>query len=374
MGKMKTRIRLHRSTFLVPLLLGALSFTLHGCCFHDDDNWDDAETPRVDEVKEPSTFGVNVRLTFDGTWALYREVINSRNEESVEQLSDESINALSDDTHQRRYIVLAYPANTLSDPERFVFTKSSDGSWNSTLEVKLEEGDYDFYVWADYVDVGSEEDKYQTTSDFEQIALMMPYSGTDEFRDAFRGFKKGVSIADGTELAELQTVDISMERPLARFRVITTDVDEFANTVLGNLGAGDLDGYNSSYEYVAALLKNYTIRFYYTGFVPSVYDLFSDAPVDSRTDLYFDGVITRISDSEAEIGFDYVFVGSLPTSVSLAMGVYDRNGDLITMSSSMDVPLQRGGITVVTGKFLSSQSGSGATINPQFSGDYNLKY
>lgn len=273
------------------------------------------------------------------------------------------VSRASSETMRKRCVVQAFKTingsrstSRMSDtPDvetRYAFAR--DDFEEQDLELQLTPGTWEIKVWIDYVDDATGFAFYDC-SDFSQISLLNTerHYGCTDYRDAFRGY--GTLTIDDQTLGSNVSIDIEMTRPLAKYRFITTDINEF----IENQGA-NID------------LSLYTVRFYYTGFMPSVFNEFTDRSSDAQTGVWYDGYIQRISDSEAEIGFDYVFVNESSTTVPVAVAVYDRYGQQISVTSAFDVPLQRNQVTTVRSKFLSSTSGYGATINPGYAGSYNI--
>ena len=79
--------------------------------------------------------------------------------------------------------------------------------------------------------------------------------------------------------------------------------------------------------------------------MPHAYSMHTDKPVDSSTGVMFESTLKKLSESEASMGFDYVFVNGKKSAVTVQIGIYDNEG---------------------------TQASGGVTINPDFDGDHNL--
>jgi hypothetical protein len=119
-------------------------------------------------------------------------------------------------------------------------------------------------------------------------------------------------------------------------------------------------------------IEDYKVVFYYVGFMPNVYSMYTDKPVDSSTGVMFESTLKKLSDSEASIGFDYIFVNGKESAVTLKIGIYNNEGTQLSMTEAIEVPLSRSLHTIVTGTFLMSEASGGVSINPDFDGDHNL--
>ena len=121
-------------------------------------------------------------------------------------------------------------------------------------------------------------------------------------------------------------------------------------------------------------LDDYRVVFFYVGFMPNAYSLITDKPVDSATGVFFSSKLTQISQSDASMGFDYVFVNGQESVTTVVIGIFNRAGEQLGMTAPIDVPIKRGIHTIIEGKFLLEDNKGGVNINPDFDGDFNLTF
>ena len=81
-----------------------------------------------------------------------------------------------------------------------------------------------------------------------------------------------------------------------------------------------------------------------------------------------------VSDSEAQIGFDYVFVNDNQSAVTVQIGVYDGAGEQLSLTEPIEVPLKRSHHTILKGEFLMSDASGGVAINPDYEGNHNIVF
>lgn len=298
-----------------------------------------------------------------------------------------------DGDHDFRYIINIYEDDDVSRlPSRtpidtYVFTAATtapgpDGSTpdhNRRVSLSLPPGNFSIVAWADHVLAGTGNDKYYSTADFAEISLLTDngaHPGNIPWRDAFRGEVR-VSVNDKGEVftdgaAPETMVEIPMRRPMARYRFLTTDLGEFISrygaTEQKATDSGDLSPSPSPDP------ADYRVVMRYTGYMPSVYNAHTDRPTDSRLGVIYDGAISRLDASTAELASDYVFVNGSETSVQVALDVYNRHtGAKIASTDPVTVPLRRNHLTIVRGRFLTSTASGGIGINPGFNGDFNIE-
>lgn len=272
-----------------------------------------------------------------------------------------------------------------SPVDSYVFTRpASEGLTDYVTSVTIPEGDYKILAWADYVAEGTTADRYYSTADFSQLELLtadadgnpLQHSGCNNYRDAFRG-ELLVSVTPEGQLLDFYTrqplspARVPMHRPMARYHFITTDLGDFISKIKSHTDspADPLD-----HPAAGPDLNDYTVRFRYSGYMPSAYNAHTDKPVDSRLGVSYAGTLRQIDEHEAELGFDYVLVNGTQTSVKVAVDIIDRrSGKAIASTDPIEVPLRRNHYTIVKGHFLTATAGGGIGIDPGFSGDINIE-
>jgi hypothetical protein len=117
---------------------------------------------------------------------------------------------------------------------------------------------------------------------------------------------------------------------------------------------------------------DYKVVFYYAGYMPNAYNMNSDRPVDSTMGVLFDSKLDILSEKEASMGFDYVFVGNEKTAVTMQIGFYDKEGRQVAMTSPLNIPLLRSHHTILKGSFLTQKASGGIIIDSEFDGNHNI--
>ena len=106
--------------------------------------------------------------------------------------------------------------------------------------------------------------------------------------------------------------------------------------------------------------------------MPNAYSLFTDKPVDSATGISFESKLSQINESEASMGFDYIFINGNESITTVSVGIYNTEGQLLSMTEPIEVPIKRSWHTIIKGKFLTQDNKGGVNISPEFDGDYNF--
>lgn len=272
-----------------------------------------------------------------------------------------------------RYIVRTYPVSekmrTTSDyTQEFVFTKDISEGYDHEVTLDLLPGNYNVMVWSDLVQT-SGDNHFHNADNFAEIMLQGDHKGNTNYRDAFRGTNNISLVADIMERLP-DTLNVEMQRPLAKYEFLTTDLKEFINKEFEYLQKEAAT--RGEVPPTRVNTDDYKVVFYYSGFMPNTYNMNTDKPVDSQMGVLFESKLGILSENEASLGFDYVFVNGKKSAVTVQIGLYDKEDRQLALSDPINVPLQRNHHTMLKGSFLMSQASGGITINPDFDGNHNI--
>lgn len=277
-----------------------------------------------------------------------------------------------------RYIIRTYPvsgrARATSDyTQEFIFTKDAAEGYDHEVTLDLFPGNYNIMVWSDLVKDSKDKPLYNADN-FAKITLEGEHVANTDYRDAFRGFEE-VSLVSDIVDREPPILDIEMSRPLAKFEFITQDVVEFIRKESVRVAAKySYDAPTMTDEELTRLVsvEDYKVVFYYVGFMPNTYSMYLDKPVDSVTGVMFESSLKKLSENEAAIGSDYLFVNGKDAEVTVQIGIYDKEGLQLSLTDPIEVPLKRSHHTILTGMYLMSEASGGVVINPDYVDEYNF--
>lgn len=240
--------------------------------------------------------------------------------------------------------------------ETYSFVRYGDvvSGYDAEFELSLPPGEYNVTVWSDFADEAGGLYRFYDLSDASSIRLETgDYEGCTDYKDAFRGTSR-LSLFFDPEDKTVHTTVVEMERPLAKFEFVSTDLAEFISA------SGEKD------------MSSYSVRFYYPAYLPRVFNMSTDRPSDSTTGIWFDGKIEPLNASEVSLGFDYVLVNPGESSINVQIVLTGKDGKVLTTSSTIPVPVIRGYKTIVKGNFLTQDSESGVRIDTEYDGEYNI--
>ena len=272
-----------------------------------------------------------------------------------------------------RYSIRAFALDEMGNYSReatreFVFTRNLGEELHNRFFLELPAGSYRLTAWTDYT-VADTLDTHYNTSGFHEITLQGQHEGNNDMRDGFRG-AEDILLETGVMELIPDTIVLDMQRPMGKFEFVCTDLQDFIDKEVRELKQNsptpeDIDASDIH-------LEDYRIVFYYAGFMPNTFNALTDKAIDSSTGVQFTSSLSPFSETEASLGFDYVFVNSDESSVIVNLGVFNKEGKQLAMLTNVNVPLKRDQHTILRGKFLMANSDGGVSINPDFDGEHNI--
>lgn len=273
-----------------------------------------------------------------------------------------------------RYIVRAYPIKNARQVSQYytheyVFNKDVSKGYNHEASIDLIPGDYKIMVWSDLT-YSNRDTYYYNPENFFEILLQGEYAGNTDYRDAFRGTNDATIVSDHIE-RQPDTLDITMQRPLTKYSFITTDLKEFIDKEIEYLEKEAATRGETSPTRVNT--DEYKVYLYFSGYMPNAYNMNTDKPVDAQVGVLYKSKMNVLNEHEAELGYDYVFVGNNKSAVTVQLVLYDKNDRQLALTSPINVPLKRDYHTILKGSFIMDQASGGIKIDPSFDGNHNIE-
>ena len=258
---------------------------------------------------------------------------------------------------EMRYVVRTYPISERGRAmqeykQEFVLTKDvADDGYSHSVTLDVLPGEYDVMVWSDLVE-SKGDSYYYNVDDFAEIILQGDTLNNSNHRDAFYS-RNGVTLYSDKLMQRHDTINIRMQRSLAKFEIVANDVYDFVQK-----NGEDINQYQVVVQYV--------------GFISNAYSLFTNKPVDSATGEMFKSSMRELNEKEASLGFDYVFLSQQDSKVTIKIGVFKNDGTQVSMTKPIEVPLRLSHHTILRGNFLMQNTSEGININPGFDGNHNI--
>ncbi len=306
----------------------------------------------------PETRRVNLRVTHQLTWTLYDHVMAGRSTRTIDD----------DQWMYVEYLFEVHPAGMTDNPiMRFrEYVEYSDRLPMSTV-VELPPGEYDIWIWSQFIDPVTGEAPYFDTTSFGDIKLKGPYVGNTYQKDAHRGCVR-VIVPDTNASQVNLNYEVELTRPFTAHAFIATDVDEFVEMETKRRSQDTRAGETPDIDF-----SKYTAKVIHTGYMINEYSMFRDRPIDSTLGITYTGPLEVTPEGEVLIAYDTFFINGEESTLSLSIEIYDPQGKLVSSVGSITIPTKLNRGTIVRGNFLTSTSSGGVGIDSEFEGDFNIR-
>lgn len=348
-----------KQKYAIGFIALVLTTFLAGCVHDYPTMTEDGE-----EGVDPTLVEVKTEVTLD-LELLPLEIITQKNARSGTKATGTTTTVTTKASteapaYRRRFIIEAWRDGKAEARQVTVMDEAeeSGGKLSLPIRLKLHAVEYTLAVWTDYVKAGTDTDLYYDTKDLQYVACTDPYTGSTDYRDCLYGTAALDLRAYREEWNAKVAVKVDMVRPLAKYEIIATDVKDFLRKTRKQREAGE----------------DFTITFAYGFYLPTVFNVLSGKPADSRTGVQFTTPLTVPADGaeECTIGTDYVFVNGAESFVKLSMEIRDGDGVVISRTTGLEVPYRRGHLTTVRARFLTNEMKGGVDIDPGFDGDIDV--
>ena len=333
-------------------ILAIVALLISGCAVHE---WPDT----------PEKFNLCLDLQYNTQMTLWHHSLEGSN---ITEIGEGPIvdNRLSEG--HIRYHIKAYTSGTMRNSnaeavEEFSFIREISDTYNSVEQIRLPAGKYDIVVWCDFMK-SINDDPFYNTNRFTSITAQKENTGSNNYSDAFRGNASTTIVVDIIDKAP-DTIKVEMQRPLAKIEFISNDLSLFFKNQQLTLDVNDVAA-------KSALLEEYSVICKYIGYMPNTYNIITDKHTDSAVGINFKSDIRVLESAEASIAFDYILVNNREGYITVQLALLNKEGNIISLSEVMDVPIKRDYHTIVRGKFLTGQSSGGIGVDPSFDDEFNI--
>ncbi len=164
------------------------------------------------------------------------------------------------------------------------------------------------------------------------------YTACTDYKDAAYAYLESVSVT-----AEGGGTAVALERPLAKYRIVTKDIDRYRQ----------LEG--------VPPLEELTVGVSYDEFFPSSFNVVTGRPNDAVEGVSYGCAPSWEADAEgnAALASDWVLVNGAESGVRLTVTVTAADGSTVCRTTGVSVPYRRGQLTTVSGNFLTAGLGGG---------------
>ena len=330
--------------------------TLFVSCVHDYPGM----TEDGEEGIDPTLVEVNTEVTLD-LELIPLEIITQKNARS----GTTKARAGEQTDYRRRFIIEAWREGKPTARQVTVMEtaeeEDGDGKISLPIRMRLHALDYTLAVWTDYVKAGTDTDLYYDTDNLQQIVCTTSYTGSTPYRDCLYGTTALDLRPYRDEWNAKVQVKVDMVRPLAQYRIIATDVQEFLRKTRRKR-----DGESGN--------STYTITFSYGFYFPLGFNTATGKPMNSVQGVKFSAPLAIPDDGSEEcvLGSDFIFVNGTESFVPLNIELTDAEGKVVSRTRGLEVPYRRGHLTTLQGKFLTNEMQGGIDIDTGYDDEIDV--
>ena len=277
-------------------------------------------------------------------------------------------NVVASDNYTIRYIFQVFYNGTESGAARQVIYTDND---QVSFPVRLVPGrHYNFVVWADVVmqngktlnELGvydASADLHYNTEDLKSIKLKGEWEAMDETRDAFTGQFNTAEDGNKTEYNSAKSINITLTRPFAKLRVITTDMEQL----------------NDLNIIPTRATVQYTTQHYasFNAFAGGVNE--NDKMSKTHTNFAIKAYDDNVNDKSKVLFTDYFFAKDDQDVVNFTLTVYDQRcteqdvqDDYIIKTNHFNTPIpaHRNNLTTISGNTLTEGNNITVEVTKDF--------
>ncbi len=210
------------------------------------------------------------------------------------------------------------------------------------VELAASQGEYDLLLWTDYARTDAPlTDTYYNTDGLRAVGIVTnPYTANTDGKDAVYHAQSVTLPQEGT------TVNVQMQRPLAKYRILATDAEAYRK-----LTETDATKYPP--------LDELTVTVQYEGFFPSEFNTANGKVTDAVRGIAYTTAIAEPKAEEPAIASDWIMANDAESSITATLTVTDRQGNVISRTSGICIGYKQNHLTTLRGKFLTAGIGSG---------------
>ena len=209
------------------------------------------------------------------------------------------------------------------------------------VEMDLPPATYSFRVWCDFVLPETTTDYLFVTDNLSEVHYKNSYAGEHAGKEAYSANETLIVSAGSMSL----TKTINLQNAFGRVRIISTDLQQFM-------------------ESKGIPLQDLVVKASYKGYAPAGFSVpLQFAPAQFLvTGLGFQGRLSYLTEQEAQVTWDNIFVCQDETILFMDLLIYNQASVLISQVSNLRIPLYRNTLTLLKGKYLTRPAGDGGDI------------
>lgn len=224
-------------------------------------------------------------------------------------------------------------------------TPESQADGTYLVELELAEGTYDLRLWTDYAHTDNPlADTYYHTESLKAVSIVTePYTANTDAKDAAFYNENDITLPE-----EGTTMNVQLQRPLAKHRIIANDVETYRK-----LTEAEPKKYPP--------LEELTVTVQYEDYFPSEFCVPDNRVTHSLTGIDYTGAlsVTASEESGLTVASDWIMAGETENTATALLTVSDGKGNTVCQVRDIRIDYRQGFLTTIRGKFLTAGISSG---------------
>lgn len=227
-------------------------------------------------------------------------------------------------------------------------TPEAQADGTCLVELSVPTGTYDLRLWTDYaLSDNPLSDTYYHTESLKAVSIVTePYTANTDAKDAAYHNESNITLPE-----EGTTINVQLQRPLAKYRIIADDVEAYRKLTE-----------TAPQKYPP--LEGLAVTVQYENFFPSEFNAAGGKVTDALTGIGYTTSLTGTGTdtSELVLASDWVMAGSTESSVTIQLTINDAGGNTICQVKNTNIGYKQGHLTTIRGKFLTAGVNNGGVI------------
>ena len=251
----------------------------------------------------------------------------------------------------RRLVIEARRDGKTVDRQIITTHATTHGKITFPVSLDLHALDYTLVAWSDHGKTTTGEDLHHATDNLDLVTRATPYTGNADDADCFRGSSR-LDLRDHRQWNTRIDANLHLERPVARYKLVATDVANFLEDTRQQRANGE----------------TYTITLHYDFYLPLGINALTGDLARSEMKVSFTAPLAVEDDGSGEwlVAHDYILAGTAESYIPATIEIHDSNGKGISRTTGINIPYKRGHLTTLRGRFLTARFDTGIGIDPEF--------
>ena len=275
-----------------------------------------------------------------------------------ENLKDEATRA--SEIPMRLFITLQGNNGTNQKLTKVIYPADiTDDTYRLTLPSKLKAASYSIAIWADCLLPESLDPAGYDISDPWLIKELRPRGEESDYRACLTGLRDFTLRNQQGEWDTSEEVEISLSSPMGRIRLVADDYQEFLDQT----------------EEARSKGETYRVAVSYESDIPGGFSLPDGQAMDPVSGSGFTTPlpIIVVPGIEMCIASDWLFNPPGRHTHTVTVSVYNSALVMVSQTSGIPVPVERGKITTVTGQILTNFITGGITLDNIWAGEITIE-